>query len=99
MRLVATCLINPKGNRENSIFPHEELGVRECLFESLEIVSRHIFKGENIDVFIPTHKGVNFSDNEFFVLPCFWDNLGQGDQLTSFCFGHQQSILLLLNLV
>lgn len=90
MWLKAVVFVSPECDSEDSIFSHHELAVGEFFLESLEVVGRHVIKGEDVEELVLGHEGVNFIDKEFLVLSFLGFGLGEGDELVTLSFRHQQ---------
>lgn len=87
---VAIFLVGSESDCDDFVFAHEELRVSEGLPESFEVISRHVVEGEYVEIFEPCEEGVHLVDDELFVLSGFGFDLGEGNDLIPFGFGHQQ---------
>lgn len=90
VRFIRIFLLSSKCYSDDFVFSHEEFRVRLALPEVFEVIGGHVIEGEDVKVFETSEEGVDFVDDEFFVLSGFGLDLGKGNEFVSFGLGHQQ---------
>lgn len=90
MWLETTFLVCTKGYSDDFIFAHQKFTVSQIFLQSFEVISGHVIERENIQGFEFSHKAMNFSNDELFMLSGFRFSLGQRNELILFSDRHQQ---------